>query len=511
MKSNSSLLFAIFIGVALVGCVSTQAMKRLEVDFGYVDQIAKKLAEDPFESLSDEVPESLKVLDYDDYRRIRFIEDMTLWRKEGMPFQAQFFHLGYLFEEPVELNEFTETHMQRVPYVNEFFDTSDLSSIQGDLSSSLDYAGVKILYALHSDLKRYDEVVSFLGASYFRALGKDMHYGLSARGLAVDTGLSRAEEFPRFTRFWLGKPLGNSESMTIYALLDSKSVTGAYQFTIVPGETTRVDVKCSLYMREAVESLGIAPLTSMFWFGENSAIKPSDYRPEVHDSDGLLIESSNGQQIWRPLDVGPQSRHAYYEQTQLNGFGLLQRDRAFDSYEDLEAEYHKRPSVWVEPKGDWGKGHVRLLELPTDSEFDDNVVAFWESEKTPKQGENLIYEYSLHWTKQRTPSGKSVPYATSSRAGYADENQRDILYIVDFAAGDEYTFSPENRPKVDARASSGASLVFADVAWNAEAGAWRLTLRVHAEGGSSAPVELSCQLNFGDGVSSELWNYQWTR
>lgn len=511
VKSKSRLLLLAFMGMALVGCVSTQAMKRLEVDFSYIEQLAEELSQEPYQSLANEVPEVLKNMDYDDYRKIRFNEDSTLWRDEGMPFQAQFFHLGYLFKEPVELNEFTNTHAQRIPYVKEFFDSSDFVDLQKQLPSSLDYAGFKLLYQLEPESKRYDELVSFLGASYFRALGKDMHYGLSARGLAIDCGLGSPEEFPRFTRFWLGKPLGDSEQMTLFALLDSESVTGAYAFTLLPGKATRIDVKSTIFVRKEMKSFGLAPITSMFWFGENSAVKPSDYRPEVHDSDGLLIEAGDGDLTWRPLDVGSRSRHSYFKEETPRGFGLLQRDRGFESYQDLEAEYHRRPSLWVEPKGDWGKGSVRLLELPTNSEFDDNVVAFWEPAKKPKKGAVLKYDYSLHWTKDGAPVERKAPYAVSTRSGYKDDRETDVVYILEFAAGENYEFSSENKPSLDANIVGDASLVFADVVWNPQLKTWRATLRVHGEEDLGDVVEISCQLNFGDDVSSERWSYQWTR
>ena len=83
-----------------------------------------------------------------------------------------------------------------------------------------------------------------------RASARDQVFGLSARGLAIDTAESWGEEFPWFREFWLVTPAPNAKELTIYALLDSPRVTGAYRFAVEPGEQTRVDVECRLFLRE---------------------------------------------------------------------------------------------------------------------------------------------------------------------------------------------------------------------------------------------------------------------
>src|SRR5690625_3003467 len=257
------------------------------------------------------------------------------------------------------------------------------------MPDDLGFAGFKILHTLN-DPDRFDEVLSFLGASYFRALGADQHYGLSARGLAIDTGnTSKGEEFPRFTKFWLVDPGKGGSRMVIYALLDSPSVTGAYKFVLKPGNTTKISVEETLYTRKAIDKLGIAPLTSMFTWGENSLSRLQDYRPEAHDSDGLLIASEDGEWLWRPL-VDPQKLWMHqYDANHVRGFGLMQRDRNFDHYQDLGLEYEKRPSAWIEPKGDWGDGHLELVEIPSDSEMNDNIALYWVPKDKVKADETL--------------------------------------------------------------------------------------------------------------------------
>jgi periplasmic glucans biosynthesis protein len=508
VKTHLNLLLLVVLTSSFTGCQSIQAMKRLEVDYAYVIDEAKKCAEEPYSAKVKELPKELQNLNYDDYHKLRFIEAQTLWRSEGLAFQAQFFHQGYLFRQPVVLNEFSPTHVQRIPYVSSFFDFKDLPHLEAKLSSDLDYAGFKILYRLNPENRRYDELISFLGASYFRALGSDMFYGLSARGLAVNCGLPQNEEFPRFTRFWLKKPLGDSSSTLLYALMDSPSVTGAYEFILVPGKTTRIDVKAKFFVRENIESFGVAPLTSMFWFGENSMLKPSDPRPEVHDSDGLLWKSSSGNLNWRPLDIAERHRNSRIGLDSPLGFGLMQRDRAFTHYEDLQAHYHHRPSLWVEPRGDWGKGHLRLLEMPTKGEAEDNIVAFWEPQEKLKKGSQCSFEYSLFWTKELYLGDGPQAYVSSTRSGHEWRDQREWVYILEFSPMGGMKFSPDQVPQCETTLDGKAQYTFSQVQWNKETGTWRVTLKLKWSDDSKEPLELGCRLLFTEGRASEMWKYQ---
>ncbi len=498
--------------VVVLGWQETaSAMKRVEVDFEFVEELAKDLADQPYDEKRASASPELESLDYDAYRRISFRESESLWRRNGLPFQVQFFHQGYLFQNDVRLNEFTKTHSQQIPFVKSFFKYDSLEA-EKISESSLEYAGFKVLYPLKGRGESFDEILSFLGASYFRAVGSEMHYGLSARGLAVDAGLSKPEEFPRFTEFWLGKPMGESTVMTIYALLDSPSVTGAYCFQVAPGKDMRIEVKSKLFFRSDVDSFGVAPMTSMFWYGENSSRKGVDYRPEIHDTDGLLIESKNGERLWRPLDVGESTRLSFIPMNSPSGFGLMQRDRAFASYQDLEAEYHKRPSLWIVPKGDWGRGHLKLVELPTTSEFDDNIVAFWEPAILPSKGDSLGFEYTMLWTLSPEPKLLRMPKPVSTRVGYDQSAPGDILFVIDFEAeSSEAAFNPDEVPAVEAKILNQGSLSHVGVQWNPYGKTWRVTLRVHVNSDQAGPAELVCDLKYPSGRRSETWIYQWTR
>ncbi len=288
-----------------------------------------------------------------------------MWTEDDLPFRIEFFHPGYLYQEPVHANEFTATHTQPIRFVQDFFDYGKLD-IANQIPSKTGYAGFRILYPLNQT-NQLDELGAFLGASYFRLLGAGQRYGMSARGLALDSGESdRPEEFPIFTDWWLGKPEKDATQLHLYALLDSVSCAGAYSFRIFPGKMTTVEVYAVLYFRatnmiqkidpnhKPIATIGMAPLTSMFWFGKNSERKPDDYRGEVHDSDGLLVKMGNGETLWRPLDNPSVLRHQIFSAPNIRGFGLMQRERDFAAYQDSFNFYHLEPSVWVEPHAPTG-------------------------------------------------------------------------------------------------------------------------------------------------------------
>lgn len=488
--------------ILLSGCASLDAMRRVEVDFAFVADLAEDLAEKDYEEPAP-LPRALRGLDYDAYQKIRYNADKYLWKKDGLPFSLGFFHLGFLHGDRVKVHEFTPTHEQHVRYLSEFFDFED-AALEAAMPASLDYAGLRLSYG-GSEGGDFREIASFLGASYFRGTGLDTLYGTSARGIAVDSGLGRSEEFPRFKEVWLGKPQVDSTSVVLYALLDGPSVTGAYEFVIRPGDSTVMDVKARLFFRKAVESLGIAPLTSMYWRGENRKSGERDYRPEVHDCDGLIILEKAGEPIWRAIDIGEKTRLSYFGVDQVRGFGLMQRDRNFDSYQDLEAKYHMRTSAWIETKGDWGKGFVKLVELPTESEFNDNIVAFWEPAVLPEAGSVIDFEYAIHWTPEIAPVRYPSSVVLSTRTGADLSYPGTDVFVVDFS-GVEGSEMPELLAVVE----GSAHLVDERVVWNPYSKTWRAVLRLKADG-ESGTVETRCQLLFPDGSNSEVWAYQWTR
>ncbi len=345
---------------------------------------------------------------------------------------------------------------------------------------------------------------------------KASFYGISARGVAVDTGEDGAtEEFPAFREFWLGKPEAGAESVILYGLLDGPSITGAYRFEIRPGDDTRVAVKAVLFPRKEIGRLGIAPMSSMFWFGENSKRRFDDFRPEVHDSDGLAIHLGNGEKIWRPLenDTG-NLQFSFFNTEGCKGFGLLQRDRRFQAYEDGEAGYEKRPSLWIEPTSDWGAGSVMLMEIPTTNELADNAVAMWVPEKKAAPGQRMEFSYIQHWTMETDPSGAGR-YVSATRTGVHDWQPEQRTMVVEFE-GEGLVAEDGTMPEafVEARSLSNVEVVVQGTAVQGlPGGRVRLAFQLAPgkEGGKlsdSGAVELRAGLKRGDDFLTETWVYR---
>ena len=493
-----------------------QDWEREGIDFEMVESRARDLAKEKYQAPDKEaLPEWMKTLTYDQYRDIRFDPNRALWAEPKVPFRAMFFHPGYLFLEPVGIHEFTDTHRQRVRLSEAFFDYGPLIKNRGELPGDAGFAGFR-LHAPLNDPSVFDELVVFQGASYWRALGKGQRYGISARGIAVDTGAEGVtEEFPAFREFWLKKPQEGDERAVFLALLDGPSYSGAYEFTVKPGDDTIMNVKAVLFVRKEVKRLGIAPMSSMFWFGENSRRRFDDFRPEVHDSDGLAIRMGSGEKIWRPIsnDTG-NLEFSFFNMEKCEGFGLLQRDRRFGAYEDAEAAYDLRPSLWIEPTSDWGSGSVMLMEIPTGNELADNTVAMWVPEKSPKPGDRLEFQYRQHWTMDEDPA-QAGGHVVATRTGVHEWQPEQRTMIVEFEGKNlvgEDGKMPEAIVEVGGAAKEKVKIQGVAVQPISE-GRLRLGFQIlpAEEGGKLADVgavELRASLKRGEDFLTETWVYR---
>ncbi|MGC3964548.1 MAG: glucan biosynthesis protein G [Rhodocyclaceae bacterium] len=486
----------------LAGAFVSAHAQSASFGFEQVATMARKLAASPYKSSAGKIPAELKNLTYDQYRDIRYRPDRSIWLRERLPFELMFFHLGGYFTEPVRINEIGAGGVREIPFDGQSFDYGK-NKLTPRRWGDVGFAGFRIHYPLNKPEYK-DELAVFLGASYFRALGRGERYGLSARGLAIDTVGGSGEEFPRFTEFWIERPMPAANSLVVYALLDSKRATGAYRFEFRPGEETVMDVRMRLFLRSGVSTLGIAPLTSMFLFGENQP-QTGDFRPEVHDSDGLSIHTGDGEWIWRPLNNPAQTLTTSFSMKQVRGFGLMQRDRAFSSYEDLEARYELRPSAWVEPVGDWGPGRVELVQLNTPDETNDNIVAYWVPAKTPAAGQPLDLSYRLHWQGSRDARPGAWVVQTRKGRGFAALDKDEFKYVVDFD-GPSLRTLPFNAP-VQAVVSQpvNGSLTETNLFRNDATGGWRLTVRFKRQD-PTQPVELRAFLQQGTNVLTETWS-----
>lgn len=474
--------------------------------FGFDDVAARAelQAQRPHQSAGRKPIAELQALTYDQYRDIRFRPDHALWRTERLPFELMFFHLGKFQSEAVRINEITARGAHHIQYKSAYFDYGK-NKLSPQAWGDVGFAGFRAHYPLN-DSGYKDELAVFLGASYFRALGAGLRYGLSARGLAIDTVGGQGEEFPRFTEFWIVRPTAAASTLTIYALLDSPRASGAYQFDIRPGGATVMEVRSRIFLRAGVATLGIAPLTSMFAFGENQPHR-TDFRPEVHDSDGLMVATGDGEWIWRPLLNPNRTLTTSFSMRTLRGFGLMQRDRNFGSYEDSEARYELRPSAWVEPVGSWGPGRVELMQLSTPDETNDNIVAYWVPGQLPATGKPLDFAYRLHWQgaqQMQRPPGAWVVQTRIGR-GFAELGKDEQQFIVDFT-GPSLTALPAGA-NVEAVVTAPANgEIVESNAYRVEAtGAWRMTVIVK-QLRPTEPTELRGFLQSDTHVLTETWS-----
>nr|WP_269835742.1 glucan biosynthesis protein G [Pseudomonas cremoris] len=461
---------------------------------------AKELAGQKYEAPRSNLPNEFREMKFADYQKIRFRNEKAEWADQNTPFKLSFYHQGMHFDTPVKINEVTADSVNEIKYDPSRFDFGDVK-FDPKATEQLGYAGFRVLYPINKADKQ-DEIMTMLGASYFRVVGKGQSYGLSARGMAIDTALPSGEEFPRFTEFWIERPKPGEKQLVIFALLDSPRATGAYRLTLRPGTDTIVDVKSQMYLRDKVSKLGVAPLTSMYLFGANQPSKVLNYRRELHDSSGLSIHAGNGEWIWRPLNNPKHLSVSNFTVENPRGFGLLQRGRDFSHYEDLDDNYDKRPSAWIEPEGDWGKGTVNLVEIPTADETNDNIVAFWSPAELPEVGKPLDVAYRLHWTmdeKALHPADSAWVKQTLRSTGDVKQSnlirQPDgsVAYLVDFE-GPSLKALPSDAP-VRSQVSVGdnAEVVENSVRYNEHTKGWRLTLRMKIKD-AGKPTEMRAAL-----------------
>lgn len=465
-----------------------------------VRQLAQELAAKPFVPADNKLPDTLKDLDYDAYRTLRFRPDRSLWRAERLPFEVQFFHRGFFYAQKVDIFEVANGQATPVAYNPDWFDfVAPLQAPQPD--PQFGFGGFRV----HAPINRadyHDEVCVFLGASYFRAVAKGQRYGLSARGLALNTGEPSGEEFPAFRTFWLEKPSPQATSLVVHALLDSESTTAAYRFTIRPGETTVFDVEMAIYPRNDLQTAGLAPMTSMFYFGPNDRREVDDFRPSVHDSDGLAMKNGRGEQLWRPLSNPTDLQISHFVDLNPRGFGLIQREKNFAAFQDLESRFELRPSIWVEPIGDWGEGDVRLVEIPTREEVHDNIAGFWAPKVPLKAKGEHTFTYRLHWG---AGIQNPLPLATVARTAIGARDDKTRIFVIDFVGDRLKGVDPAQiRGAVQA---SDVKILNPVTQINPVSGGWRISFEI---AGVSKPVELRASLMRGEETISEAWVYRWS-
>lgn len=480
---------------------------------------ARDMAKQPYRAPPPPRADILERIDYDAHGKIRFKPEMALWADGPSSWPVTFFHLGRYFQKPVQMHVVEDGKAREIVYDESYFEMPADSPAR-ELPSGAGFSGFRFQESRSGHPGRKGETldwktndwVAFLGASYFRAIGELYQYGLSARGLAIDPAVAgKPEEFPDFTHIWLETPKPGAEFVVVDALLSGPSVAGAYRFRMHRGKGVLMELDTAVYLRKDVDRLGLAPLTSMFWYSET--VKPTavDWRPEVHDSDGLALWTGGGERAWRPLNNPPRTVASSFVDENPRGFGLLQRDREVGHYLD-GVYYERRPSLWVEPKGQWGRGAVQLIEIPTDDEIHDNIVAMWVPEAPAKAGSAYELGYTLHWLADEpypTALGRVVATRLGNGGQPGTPRPKGVRkFMVEFKGPALENIPFGVKPEVVLSASRGTfSYTFAEAVPNDVAGHWRAQFDLTVEG--AEPVEMRCFLKAGDTVLTETWLYQY--
>jgi periplasmic glucans biosynthesis protein len=468
----------------------------------HVRKLAEKLAKSDFVKPKVDLPEPFNALTYDQYRDIRFRPDQATWRGEKLDYELQYLPVGYLYTDPVDVWIVEGGKARSLKADAKLFSVGTLIS-KSQEAAPYGFSGLRV----HGPINRadaYDEYVVFQGASYLRAIGRGQTYGVSARGLAINTARPGGEEFPLFRGFWIEKPKPGATEIVINALLDSPSTTGAYRFAIQPGAATIMDVEVTLYPRKPLQHVGLAPLTSMFLTGPASRRMVNDFRPAIHDSEGLVILNGMGERIWRPLTNPKKLQASAFLDKDPKGFGLSQRDRSFGNFEDLEARYERRPTLWIEPKGGWGEGYVELIEIPAEEEIHDNVVAYWKPAKELEAGKAYTYAYRMHWA-DAVPVAWSAARVAKTRVG-SSRKPDTKLFVIDF---DGPAVKDIRELPVAAISASAGTVSNVVTQRHPDIGGLRVTFELNTA--TAELIELRLGLKANDQQISESWIYRWTK
>lgn len=465
---------------------------------------AESLSQTPHTPPRLNLPSELADLDRESYEAIQFKDSAAIWRGEGLNFQLKLFHTGFQYRTPVEIEIVENGVGTPIAYSTSLFDFKEPLTAPPENSQS-GFAGVSVDTPIHTA----DQMATFLafqGATFFRALGAGQVFGLSARALSINTAQNDGEEFPFFRKIWVEKPRYGERTLTIYALMDSPSITGAYRFRTAPGRDTVIDVDCSLFPRKTLPHVGIAPISSMYFQGKADPTPPAGYRPNVHSSNGLQIWNAAGEWIWRPITNPEQLQYSVFTDRTPRGFGLLQRNRSFSAFEDLGSRFDLQPSLWVEPTGNWQDGAVDLIEVPSQSEIFDNIIVFWRPRYALEAFKRYNFSYRLHWSSD-------VPIR-SNRAGVTQTlidrgtSGEDVTFIIDFDSAHSCTDCNLSAYEAEPRAGDG-EIRLRSIQRNPATGGLRVTIDFRP--GEQGQSDLICQLKNAGRVVSETWVYRWIR
>ncbi len=488
--------------MATAGAEQESVVVEKRFDKDVLHTMAAELADKPY-APRPRIPKPWLDLSYDEFNHIWFNSRNAIWMDEDRPFKMDLFTAGLYHERPTEINILQNGISNTLDYDLSLFDTTDQFP-DLPVDGTMGYSG----FRLRAELSKPDiftEFFLFQGASYFRGIATGQTYGLSARGLALKTAHPDGEEFPDFTKFWVKAAEPGEKLVTVYALLDSPSTTGAYTFVITPGVPAKVSVDATLFPRTDLTHVGLGPLTSMFFFDETNRHRFDDFRPAVHDSEALMVWNGNGEVLWRPLANPARLQVSSFVDNNPKGFGLMQRNRRAEDFADLEAHYQNRPSLWITPGEAWGRGTVELVEIPADKEIYDNIVAYWRPREPLNAGDEHSFSYTMQWGEdpQGTPDLARV---TNTRIGKGFDQVKNVV-AIDFT---DHPDIPDDLSDIQLTLRSNTGKLSKGILQhNPGTGGVRLVFSFLP--GDAKAVEMRAQLRTSGKPISEVWLYRWTQ
>lgn len=463
--------------------------------------LARLLSKRAYQAPSSDLPEPFNALNYEQYIGIRAQPGAVLWNNEGRGFTVEPLHRGFAFGSAVSLYVVEDGIVRRVIYDRSRFDYGSLK-VPATLPD-LGFSGFKVFGDPQNGRQR--EVAIFQGATFFRSSARGQNLGVMARGLTLKAGDPKGEEFPLFRAFWIEQPAARTDNLVIHALLDSESVTGAYRFTLRTGDVSIIDTEITLFPRAPVENWGVAGMTSTYLFGPNDRRNVDDLRPAVYESGGLQIHNGNDEWIWRPLSNPETLQISAFVDPAPKGFGLIQRDRDSAAFQDDDQNFERRPSLWIEPIGDWSPGLVQLVEIPTESEINDNVLTYWRPKQPLQPGADVSVAYRQFWCWQ-PPERIPLAQVTSTRVGRG-RTATARRFAVDFTG--DMLRPAQTAAELKAMLSSATGVVSNLRLWPyPERKLYRVGFEL--EPGNETACELRLVLEAGGKPLSETWLYRWT-
>lgn len=469
---------------------------------GLVADMARAAAKQAYKPLPNDLPDQFSKLTYDQYVAIRAKPSAIIWANETLGFALEPLHRGFIFSSPVTINLVSQGQAQRVIYNTAQFDFGKIAppARMGDIG----FSGFGILVPQKDN--GLTQIATIQGASFFRAIAQGQRFGVMARALSIKTADSRGEEFPAIRSVWIEEPNLATDALVIHAFIDSESMTGAYRFTLHPGEATIIDTECTLFARAKVDNFGIATMSGTIVSDAIDHRLPDDTRLRIADVGGLQMSTGHGEWLWRAISNRETLQISTFVDENPHGFGFLQRDRAFHDYQDDDQHWEIRPSLWIQPIGDWGAGGVELIEIPNKSESNDNIIAYWRPQQPLAAGGETSFAYRQFWC-WNPPEQPALALVTDSRSGRGSDQKRR-RFLVEFQ-GDLLGDAQQSAAVKPVLTASPGAVVFIKTYPYPNIKTYRTLFEI--DPGSETASELRLVLENGGKPISETWLYRWTR